>query len=325
MSSTYRTGSLVDALDFPAETLRLVAQYRDALRRDGKSWADSFARSVRSKLENRSFQGLLWSGTGEEAVALAGWEVSGELGRRAWLYLAEGYQRRPVLEGFLRRLEAAGGAALPFISWSDDVPGIAQVDREAVFARHGFSSVVRSDMRFPKGVEPARLPPDPSRLPRRLSLADEVRIADLLFRAYADDPMERALFATTLDQREDARRGTHGLLHGEVGRWIPEASFGIEEGGRLIAHTLANDLEGGLITEVGVDPSFRHQGFARRLLPFTIDALRSAGFEAPRLVVTMRNTRAVELYLKVGFQFEPGGSGRLWLNMPVLRAGSPAP
>lgn len=322
MSSHFR-GGLISALEAPAETLRLLALCRDALAAEGNLWADFFAARIRKRIEEGSFQGRLWSGPGDEAVALAGWVVAGDLGRRGWAYLAPGFQTRVVLEGFLQRLEAPGEGSLPFISWADEVPGVPEPDRHTVFAGRGFSSVVRADMRYPRDEVLSRPRPDPDHSPRRLGLADEPFIADLLYRTYANSP-ERALFATTRDQREDARRGTHGLLHGDVGRWLPEASYGIEENGRLIAQTLANDLEGGLITEVGVDPAYRRRGLARRLLPLTIEALRSAGFGVPRLVVTMWNPGAVRLYESLGFEFVPGGAGRVWLNLPALGVTAPS-
>jgi ribosomal protein S18 acetylase RimI-like enzyme len=320
--SSVPSGSLVNALEQPAESLRLTAQYRDALSAEGNVWSDFFADRVRREIEDGSFQGRLWPGPGDEAIAIAGWEVAGELGRRGWLYLAEGYRTRGVLEGFLQRLELPSESLRPFVSWVDEIPGISEADRQAMFSERGFTPVVRADMRYPKGATPIQLTPDPAYPARSLELADEPLIADLLFRAYADSP-ERALFATTLDQREDARRGTHGLLHGDVGRWLPEASFGIEGKGRLIAQTLANELYGGLITEVVVDPAFRRRGLARRLIPLTLDALRASGFEVPRLVVSMWNPGAVRLYQSLGFEFVPEGAGRVWLNLPALGVSKP--
>jgi ribosomal protein S18 acetylase RimI-like enzyme len=310
-------GTLVDALVAPAETLRLVVQCRDALRHEGNSWADFFANDSRRKIEDGSYHGVLWTGPGDEAVALASWEFAGDLGRRATVYLAEGYQRRAVLESFLARLESAATETSSFVSWADDIPGISEANRNTVFSSRGFSPVVRADMRLPKGINLPRVAVDPEYSPRRLKLDDEPQIADLFFRTYAESP-ERALFATSLDRRLDARRGIHDLLYDGVGRWLSEASFGIEKDGRLIAQTLANELEGGLITEVGVDPSFRRRGLARRLLPLTIDGLRAAGFDTPRLIVTMWNPGAVRLYESLGFEFVPGGSARVWLNLPAL-------
>lgn len=308
---------LIDALDAPSESLRLVAQCRDALIAEGNVWGEFFGHRVRAKIEDRSFHGVVWSGPGFEAVALAGWDMAGDLGRRGWMYLAEGYRTRTMLEGFLQRLESPTVGVLPFLSWADEVPGVPESDRSAVFGSRGLFPVVRADMRYPKTAAPAHTPEDPGYPVRSLTFTDASRIADLLYRVYEKSP-ERALFATTLDQREDARRAVHDLLHGGIGRWLPDASFAIERNGQLIAETLANELEGGLITEVGVDPSYRRRGLARRLLPHTIDALRSAGFAVPRLVVTMWNPGAVRLYQSVGFEFVPGGAGRVWLNLPAL-------
>lgn len=310
-------GTLVPALDFPAETLRLIFEYRDALQRDGYIWADYMAKFLRERVENHSFLGVLWSGPGDEAVALASWELAGQLGRRGFVYLSEGYQRRQILEEFLHRVESAGPTSLPFLSWADEVPGVSEPDRRAVFSARGFTRTARADMRLPKGVDLPRPVPTPGFTPRMLTLSDEPLIADMMFRAYADSP-ERALFATTLDWREDARQGTHDILHGVIGPWLSSASFGIEQAGRLVSYTLANELYGGLISEVGVDPAYRRHGLAKQLLSQTVDALRAAGFESPRLVVTMWNAGAVRLYRSIGFEFAPGGTGRVWLNLPAF-------
>lgn len=310
-------GPLVDAVAYPAEALRLLGEYRDGLRADGKTWADFVYASIRQKIEERSFLGLLWLGPAGEGMGIAGWEIAGRLGRRGWIHLAKGHQSRADLERFLELLDASGGRTLPFISWSDDIPGVGPSERESVFRGRGFSPVVRADMRLPSGTSLPSVPSDPALPPRSLSIADEPLIADLLYRTYRGEP-ERALFATTRDEPEDARTGTHELLHGGVGRWRPDASFGIEHDGRLIAQTLGNEFEGGLITEVNVDPDYRRRGLARRLLPLTVEALRAAGFEEPRLVVTLWNQGATRLYRSLGFEFVPGGDGRVWLDLSAF-------
>ena len=317
------TGRLLDARDEPAESRRLLAQSRDALSTEGYAWADFHFDRGRAQIQDGSFQGRLWFGPGDEAIAIAGWDPAGELGRRGWIYLAEGYRTRTVLEEFLRRLEEPSAGLLPFVSWRDEIPGISPADRQEIFTRRGLTGVVRADMRFPRGLDPPPAPIDAAFPTRRLTGDDEGMIADLLYRAYEDSP-ERALFATTLDHREDSRRGARGILHGEVGKWLPDASFGIVEGDRLIAQTLANDFLGGLISEVDVHPAFRRKGFARRLLPLTIRALRSAGFETPRLVVTMWNPGAVQLYRREGFEFVPGGAGRVWLDLRAMGVSAPS-
>lgn len=317
-SSSGPDTSFVNALELPAETLRLVSECRDALQRAGFDWGDQFAAIVREHVEHRAFEGLLCSGPGGEAIALAEWQKAGERGRRGWVYVAEGYQQRAVLAAFLEHLEASDPAGLPFLSCSPDLPGVPDVDREAVFRSRGFLPVSRADMIYPKE---ASLPAssgnsDPPVL--SLTLADQERMADLNRRAYADNPIDRGLFSTSLDEREDARRAMEMLVGGRYGRWLSEASFGIEEGGRLVAQTLANDYHGALISDVAVDPAHRGKGFAGRLLYRTIGALRAVGFETPRLAVTLENHRAVRLYQYLGFQFVPGGGGRSWLNARAL-------
>jgi ribosomal protein S18 acetylase RimI-like enzyme len=309
-----REGALLPALDYPAETLRLIHERRDALRLEGKEWADFYADSARRQVEEKTFLGLIWSGPGDEAVALAGWENAGQIGRRGWAHLAEGYRRTKVLEQFLALVESDSRSRLPFLSWSDDVAGLSDTDRFGVFTARGLYPVVRADMRFPREVQLPLMDPKPGFVVRPLTLADEEAIATLLFRVYTNSP-ERALFATTLDEEDDARKATHDLLHGGIGRWLPAASFGIELDRRLVALTLANELAGGLISEVGVDSSFRRQGLARQLLSRTVRALRTAGFDVPRLVVSMWNPQAVQLYKSMGFEFVPNGAGRLWINL----------
>jgi ribosomal protein S18 acetylase RimI-like enzyme len=315
--------SVVSARAQPAEALRLLGEYRDFHIGEGKTWADLWVDSLRRKVEDGSFEGRLWFGPKDDAIGLAGWETAGRLGRRGWIFLTEGYRSREALNEFLRRLEADPTNSLPFLSLGDDVPGISEGDRAAVFSARGFTSVVRADMRFPAGVDPPPVEGFGTRTARALGMTDEPWVADLLRRVYAGSP-ERALFATSRDEEEDARQGAHEILHDGVGRWLPEASFGIADGDRLIAFTLANDFHGALISEVGVDPRFRRQGLARGLLPLTIRALRSAGFPSPRLVVTMWNERAVRLYRSVGFEFVPGGDGRVWLHLPSLGLSPPA-
>lgn len=316
-------GTLVDARGNRPETLRLLHECAEGYRLLGKSWADGFEEHSRQAFLEGSLRGLLWMGDRGEAFGYVVWEAESPLGGRGTIFLSPGHQQRAALEALLNRMGSEKRPGHRFISWVGEVPGIPEADCEAVFASRGLFPVIRADMRLPRD---RTLPPTSSRggpTPVPLSTSDEPRIADLLVRVYADDPWERALFATRADPREDAREGTHALLNGGVGRWLPHASFGIFQADRLAALTLANELNGGLITEVGVDPDFRRRGYARRLVAQTAGALRSSGFAEPRLVVTMRNERAVRLYESLGFEFVPGGSGRLWLDLEALGLAKP--
>ncbi len=315
-------GRLVPPPEYPAETLRLISRQRDALVAEGSTWADWSAEEQRKRLLDGSWGGALWIGPGDEAVGLASWESVPDLGRRSSIFLGEGYQTVSVLRGFLDRLEEWPPGSTPLLSCSDDIPGLALQLRKTVFGSRGFFRVLRRDLIFPAARPTPSTPPLNVRL-RSLSAADEPALARLMARAYADDPIERSLFERFRDPDEDARYGVNSVLHGQVGRWLAAASFGVEADGWLIAATLANEFHGPLITEVLVDPEHRRKGLARRLLAATIAGLRSLGSATPRLVVTSRNERAVNLYLGLGFEpsAEPGGG--LWLNLPALGIAPP--
>ncbi len=319
-------GGLVPPPEHPAETLRLISRQRDALAAEGFSWADWAADEQRKRLLDGSWGGALWIGPGDEAIGLASWESIPDLGRRGsiWgsIFLGDGYRNGAVLRGFLDRLEQWPPGAGPLLSCSDDIPGLPLQLRKAVFGSRGFFRVIRRDLVFPL-ARPLPAPATPTARLRSLSPADEPALAGLLERAYADDAIERSLFEQFRNPTEDARYGVDSVLHGHVGRWLDAASFGIEADGRLIAATLANEFHGPLITEVLVDPEHRRKGLARRLLVATLLELRSLGFAAPRLVVTGRNQRAVNLYLGLGFEPSADPAGGLWLNLPALGIAPP--
>ncbi|MCI4340565.1 MAG: GNAT family N-acetyltransferase, partial [Thermoplasmata archaeon] len=126
---------------------------------------------------------------------------------------------------------------------------------------------------------------------------------------------DRWLFAQSLDAARDADAAADDLLGDGVGRWRPDASFGIEIEGRLVAATLVNELLGALLSEVMVDPAWRRRGLARRLIARSIAAVRSLGLGPLRLVVTVGNDRAEPLYRSMGFQPTPV-RGTLWLRLP---------
>ncbi len=288
----------------------------------GADWAGFVTEQRRSQLRTGAFRGAIWPGPGGDAQALAGWQDSGAVGRRGWIYLAPGRQSLSALEQLLHWLERDGGT--PFVSWSDMIPGVPAEDRERLFRSRGFTDVLRAEMRLPAAVTIPERPVEPGFALRPLSGSDEAAVARLLQRVYHGE-LELALFSSTRDELEDARLIVHDVIHGGVGRWLPTASFGVEHAGELVACTLANDHVGGLISEVGVDPSCRRKGLARALLARTSRELRVAGFVEPRLVVTLWNERAVRLYRMVGFEFTVGGTERIWMDLPALGVAASVP
>lgn len=306
---------LRDARQFPTETLRLLSDLGAELTAMGADWAEFVTDQRRSQVRQGTFRGAIWPASSGAAQALAGWQESGTVGRRGWIYLARGHQDGPTLERMLRWLESDGGAR--FVSWSDQIPGVPDPDREGLFRARGFTAVERAEMRLPAAVTIAERPIELGLAFRTLSPADEASVAQLLQRVYHGE-LEQALFTSTGSEPEDARVLVHDIFHGGVGRWLAGASFGAEHDGELVGCTLANEFVGGLISEVGVDPAFRRRGLGRAMLARTTRQLRKAGFVEPRLLVTMWNERAVRLYRGVGFEFTVGGAERIWMDLPAL-------
>ena len=98
-----------------------------------------------------------------------------------------------------------------------------------------------------------------------------------------------------------------GILRGETGRFMPEASFVSLEGDRLTGAILVSHWMGSpLIAELGVAPNHRRRGIARALV--SAASTRLASLEEPRwsLYVTLGNDPAVALYRALGFS-QAGG------------------
>lgn len=319
MSPASRTVPLTQAR---AEALRLLGELAGAMNASHGPEAGAATQVLADGVRAGELPGLLWVGPKDEAVGLAWWEPPSEAGRRAGLYLAEGYRTEAAFRGLLDVVEAFPGP--PLVEVSDQVPGFPPLLRARVLSDRGFRAVSRIDLAWPVDREIA-LPPRLERgVVRSLRASDEEALATLLDRAYSDNPIDRALFRQRRDSRADARDAVHLLLAGELGPWIASASFGVEEDARLVAATLVNDYKGALITEVMVDPSARRRGLATRLLLHTLADLRRLGRADIRLVVTLSNEPAYRLYTSLGFRPLPTTEGSTWLHVGRLGLGSDA-
>ena len=87
---------------------------------------------------------------------------------------------------------------------------------------------------------------------------------------------------------------------------MPCCSKVVERGGTLLSAALITRWEGRpLVAFSFTDPAFAGQGLARACLLAAMSELTDQGERELRLVVTLANTRAVRLYTRLGFQFEP--------------------
>jgi ribosomal protein S18 acetylase RimI-like enzyme len=312
----------VPIADAPAEALRLLGELSDELARDAGDAARAGVAPLAEAVRHSDLPGLLWIGPGDEAVGLAWWEPPSEVGRRAGLYLARGYRTEAALGGLVNAVDAAGPG--PLVEVADRLPGVPPATRTAVLSARGFVPVSRIDLAWPAGRTAPPAPAPAAGVVRRLGRADAEALAVLLDRAYADNPVDRALFLQRTDRREDAREAIRLLVSGGLGPWMDAASFGVDLDGRLVAATLANDFHGALLTEVMVDPDVRRRGLGRTVVLRSVAALQAAGRSDIRLVVTVSNEPAYRLYTSLGFVPQPTSEGATWLHAARMGLG-PAP
>ncbi|MCI4369105.1 MAG: GNAT family N-acetyltransferase [Thermoplasmata archaeon] len=316
-SPIVRSGDLIPASAAPSEALRLVGEMGDEFSGLGIDWGVSDSRSLAETIRAGTFSGLLWVGPKDEAIGLA-WpaKFECELGHRVDAYLSRGYRSTSSLGAFIDRLDAPGGFP-PLVSVTDPWPGVTAAEGDLAFGPRGYQFVQRLSMRFP--AEAGLPTPGATGVTvRPLTIEDEPKVVRLLWAAYDDNPVERALFVRHRDRGQDMAWGARLLLHGELGPWLSDASFTIPADSLLAAATIVNRFHGVLITEVVTHPEHRRRGYAERLLVETIKAVRANGWEPPRLVVTRQNERAFRLYERLGFRTIPGDTGGVWLHRERL-------
>jgi GNAT superfamily N-acetyltransferase len=105
---------------------------------------------------------------------------------------------------------------------------------------------------------------------------------------------------------EDWRGYVTGILRGETGRFMPEASFVSLDRDRLTGAILVSHWMGSpMVAELGVAPDRRRKGLGRALLSAASTRLAALDEGRWALYVTVGNEPAIALYR--GFGFEPAG------------------
>ncbi len=318
-----RVGRAVPIATSVPEALRLFAELMETL--SAEAGAEAAARvdaaGYAEAVRRGELPGALWVGPKDEAVGIAWWEPPSEIGRRVGVFLVPEFRREASFAAFLTALETLPGG--PIVEVSDEIPGLPPVVRARVLSSRGFVPVSRLDLTWPPDRSVPSVREVRDGVVRVLGEGDAGPLARLLERAYADNPVDLALFRQRRDPDEDAEEAIRTILFGGIGPWISSASFGVEVEGRLMAATLVNDYHGVLISEVMVDPAHRRKGWARALLVRTLARLREMARADIRLVVTLTNTPAYRLYTELGFAPLPSTQGSTWLNAAVL--GLPRP
>jgi len=156
------------------------------------------------------------------------------------------------------------------------------------FARMRMEAPTR---RFPPAAGIALKPPEES----------EVLHLSEFFQSVYEGHLEQQ-FGMHVGSDEEWREYITGLLKGEVGRFMPEASFVAVDAGRIVGAILMSHWMGmPLIAEVGVAKDRRGKGLGRALLRAAATRLEALGEPAWALYVTLGNDEAIGLYRSLGF------------------------
>ena len=120
----------------------------------------------------------------------------------------------------------------------------------------------------------------------------------------------RVLFAAyrgTVDDEGEDESGAIGeverTVEGEYGPFLPEASFVVADGGRIVGASLVTMFESRpFIAHAVVHPDAQRRAIGASLITASGNALLSAGHARLDLFVTEANEPAVALYRKLGFE-----------------------
>lgn len=137
----------------------------------------------------------------------------------------------------------------------------------------------------------------------RLQPPEEKEIAGLtkfLMGVY-DGHLEQQ-FGMHVGPEEEWRGYVAGILKGEVGQFLPDASFVRLEGSRLVGAILITHWMGmPLVAELGVARDRRGRGLGRVLLQTSMNRLADRGEPRLALYSTVGNDPAIHLYRSMGF------------------------
>jgi len=139
-----------------------------------------------------------------------------------------------------------------------------------------------------------RLPQPP--VPLKPPEEDEIpRLARFFMDVYEGHTEQ--LYGMHVGSEEDWRGYITGILRGETGRFMPEASYVSLDGDRLTGAALLSHWMGSpLVSELGVAPDHRRRGIATALLSAASTRLAALDEARWALYVTVGNDPAVALY-----------------------------
>ena len=105
------------------------------------------------------------------------------------------------------------------------------------------------------------------------------------------------------------------VLRSGCGRFDPEASWIVDGTGVILASHLS--ACNGHVCQVSVVPEAQAKGLGKALMIAALDAFRRQGLKSASLSVTVDNSRAYELYRRLGFALRKAFAAHAWVRPPA--------
>ena len=201
------------------------------------------------------------------------------------------------------------------IETMQQTPGIHRIEAQLLvhesgtlaqeFKREGFRAHPRIFMELPlRGWTAPPQPPQAGIEIRRWLESDFQAASQVITAAYGNH------IDSSINDQYRSAGGSLRFLNNVVrfpgcGQFDPQASFSIIDRtsaqliGLLLCSSVRSDV--GHVTQVCVMPQYRSRRLGERLIIQCAENLRSRGFQELSLTVTAANTRAVDLYKRLGF------------------------
>jgi ribosomal protein S18 acetylase RimI-like enzyme len=257
---------------------------------------DRFLSAIERDVATGTAMGVIRVGE-TEAVGVALWDPPSGIGVTVEvIYLVDGHQTPDAYREFYSEIQARVG---PVALAPGMLAGLTPEAEDRLMRDFGFGRFSRSEMRYPPDSPP---PEDrPAAGLRTHVSGDEPELSRLHALAYQHS-LDRYLFLNDVDPARDAEIHVRDIVQGRWGEFLPWASFVVDTNGRLASAALVVRAPyGALIADVMTDPETQGQGLGRTVLASAVRALRERHEMVVALNVTDGNTRAVELYQRLGF------------------------